>query len=67
MITIKKLKCGAFRVVHHLSGYNTICYPKLKDALDLCRLRLGKCKEHETDKEPLTIIKVPFINFWIIF
>jgi hypothetical protein len=35
--------------------------------INLCRLRLNKCKKHENDKDTLVIIKVPFIDFWFAF
>ena len=67
MFTINKLECGAHRVVHYFGGYSPVCVDTREDALSLCRIRLNKCREHEFDKEPLTIIKVPFINFWIVW
>ena len=67
MIKITKIECGAYKVTHLFDNYSPVMYATLYEALNLCRLRLNKCRKHETDKDPLIIIKVPFVNLWLVW
>ena len=57
---------------HNLYNVRCICsetvvsYETLDMALNLCRIRLDKCRASEFDPEPLSILKVPFIKTWIV-
>lgn len=67
MLTIKKLKCGAYRVSHLFTEYSDTCYPDIKSALNLCRLRQDKCKGCELEHEQLVVIHLPFTNWWLVW
>lgn len=66
MIIIRK-KQNTFLMHHIASSYSDMQYKDFGILLNLCRVRLGKCKQHEDSKEPLTIIKVPFIGLWLVW
>ena len=66
MTTIKQNDNG-IAVTFHGTGCSVVEVRTLEMAKDLCRVRLNKCKAHEFDKETLTIIKVPFVNLWLVW
>lgn len=61
MITIKKNSYDFYEV--RCGNGSVVLQKDFDKAIDLCRLRLGTTLQENN----ITIVKIPFINFWIIF
>ena len=66
MISLKQISNG-FAVTFHGTEFSVAEVRTFEMAKDLCRLRLEKCRKSEFAEEPLTIIKVPFRNMWLVW
>ena len=62
MITIKKNMCDFYEV--KIWGTNCVVLQNnLQNAIELCRLRLNKTLAQDN----LKVIKVPFVNLWLVW
>lgn len=63
MLTIRKLKCGMYRVHHMFAEYSDQMYDTLNKALDFCRLRCNT----NLQENKIKVIKVPLIGLWLLW
>lgn len=68
MIICKETEKEVYSLSFPLTGYGDAENLKGDNAMKtLCRIRLHKCKEHESDPETLVIVKIPFTKYSLIW
>ena len=63
MLVIKQTEQQGYKVKHLFSEYSDVTYEDYGKALELCSLRCHKSLSFED----LKVIKVPFINLWLVW